>query len=60
MERFNQRLREFEEDQRAYRNHHVAAAVERQSQSEHNADLVDVSFLFFFSISDGNITKEIR
>ncbi|KAI9562356.1 hypothetical protein GHT06_013321 [Daphnia sinensis] len=41
VERFNQRLREFEEDQRAYRNHHVAAAVERQSQSEHNADLVD-------------------
>ncbi|KAK4003077.1 hypothetical protein OUZ56_004862 [Daphnia magna] len=41
VERFNQRLREFEEDQRAYRNHHVAAAVERQSQSEHNPDLVD-------------------
>ncbi len=47
VERFNQRLREFEEDQRAYRNHHVAAAVERQSQSEHNnPDMVDVSFLF--------------
>lgn len=45
MERFNQRLREFEEDQRAYRNHHVAAAVERQTVE---ADLVDVSFFLLF------------
>lgn len=34
VERFNQRLREFEEDQRAYRNHHG----DRQSES----DIVEV------------------
>ena len=34
VERFNQRLREFEEDQRAYRNHHG----DRQTES----DLVEV------------------
>ena len=41
VERFNQRLREFEEDQRAYRNHHHP---DRQTEQ----DLVDVGLFLFF------------
>ena len=67
MERFNQRLREFEEDQRAYRNHHHGVGVHGvgvggvvgadRPLSTVETDLVDVSLhfshfiLYFLTIS---------